>query len=54
MSLNIIDDLTTWFDKTMKNLEKLVENHFDEPLFWVLIIVVVLIIFKMALNALSK
>lgn len=54
MSLNIINDFIAWLDKTMKELEKLVENHFANPLLWILIIGVVLLIVAMASNSLSR
>ena len=53
MNLNIMDDIGTWFEKTMKDLEKLIIDHYDEPLFWVFIVVVVLAIFWFAFNSLS-
>lgn len=53
MSLSIINDFISWLDQTMKQLEKFVENHFDNPLLWILIIGIVLLIVAMASSALS-
>ncbi len=53
MNLNIIDDIGTWFEKTMKDLENLVVEHYSEPLFWILIVVIVLAIVAFAFNSLS-
>lgn len=53
MDLNIIDDIGKWFEKTMKDLEQLIIDHYSEPLFWVLIVVIVLAIFAFAFNSLS-
>ncbi len=50
MVLGIFD----WLDKFFSSLEKLVSNHADNPVLWILILVVLLLIVASAYNTLSK
>lgn len=54
MALNIINDFIDWVDHTFGQLETLVEDHFENPLLWILIIGVILLIVAAAYNSLSK
>lgn len=54
MTLNILNDFISWLDRTMKQLEQFVENHFDNPLLWILIIGILLLIVSIAYGSLSK
>ena len=54
MSLDIFNDIGTWFSNTMQDLQKLVEANFDNPLFWVLIVVIIIAITATAFNSLNK
>lgn len=54
MSLDIFNDIGTWFNNTMQDLQKIVETNFDNPLFWVLIVVIVISIAAFCFNTLNK
>lgn len=54
MSLDIFNDIGIWFSNTMQDLQKLVETNFDNPLFWVLIVVIIIAITATAFNSLNK
>lgn len=43
-----------WLDRTFNEIEKFIENHSDNPLLWIMILVMVLLIVAMASQALSK
>ncbi len=54
MSLDIFNDIGTWFSNTMQDLQKIIETNFDNPLFWVLIVVIVISIAAFSFNTLNK
>ena len=54
MSLDIFNDIGTWFSNTMQDLQKLVETNCDNPLLWVLIVVIIIAITATAFNSLNK
>ncbi len=54
MTLDIISDFIEWLDDTFGQLEKLVEDHFENPVMWIVIVAVILLIVGMAFNTLSK
>lgn len=43
-----------WLDRTFNEIEKFIANHSDNPLLWIMILVMVLLIVAMASQALSK
>ncbi len=43
-----------WLDQTFSELEKFIENHYDNPLLWIMIMAMILLIVAMASQALSK
>ncbi len=46
--------LFDWLDRSFKELENFFESHYDSPLLWIMIMVVILLIVAMASQALSK
>lgn len=54
MSLDVFSDIGTWFSNTMQDFQKIVENNFDNPLFWVLMVVIVIAIAAFSFNSLNK
>lgn len=43
-----------WLDRTFTEIEKFIENHYDNPLLWIMILVMILLIVAMASQTLSK
>ncbi len=54
MYLGIFKDFMKSLDNGFNQVETFIENHFDNPLLWIMIVVMVLIIATIAYQNLSK
>lgn len=54
MVLNIIDDIVNGLENIFTDLENFVATNFSNPILWILIISVLLVIVACAYNTLSK
>lgn len=53
MSLSIKDDIMNWFKESFAELEQLVAENANNPLFWILAVGIILLVVYIAANSLS-
>ena len=54
MTLSIFSNILDWLDSVFSQMEKFITNHYDNPILWVMIFVILLIIAGFAINNLSN
>lgn len=53
LSLNIFTDMIEGLDETFNELEQFIANHFDNPILWIIIVVMILCMVALAMNVLG-
>ncbi len=53
LSLNIFTDIIKSMDETFNELEQFINNHFDNPILWIIIVVMLLCFIALAMNVLG-
>lgn len=54
MHLNIFDDASIWISETFDKLKNLVDKNFDNPIFWIIMVVVLFAIVCYGVQALNN